>query len=110
MSEVQKKHVEWIPTSSLKVAPRNARTHSRKQVGQLAGSIERFGFTSPILVDDDNRILAGHGRLEAAKQLGMKEIPCLRLSSMSEADKRAYALADNKLALNAGWDFELLAI
>ena len=89
--------------------PRNARTHSKKQIRQIADSIERFGFTNPVLIDDANMILAGHGRIEAAKRLGLREVPCLRLASMSDAEKRAYILADNKIALNAGWDEDLLA-
>lgn len=93
----------------LKPYPKNARTHSRKQIGQIADSIKRFGFTNPVLVDDAGMILAGHGRVEAARLLGMKEVPCLALSSMTEAEKRAYVLADNKLALNAGWDEDILA-
>ncbi len=87
----------------------NARTHSKKQVRQIADSIERFGFTNPVLIDETRTILAGHGRVEAAKLLGMTEVPCLRLDHMSAAEKRAYVLADNKLALNAGWDEDLLA-
>ncbi|MET0181627.1 MAG: DNA methyltransferase [Caulobacterales bacterium] len=98
-----------LPCTALQPNPRNARTHSKKQVKQIAGSIERFGFTNPILIDDANMILAGHGRLEAAKLLKLDEVPVIRLSHMSEADKRAYVLADNKLALNAGWDKEMLA-
>lgn len=96
------------PLQSLKAYPRNARLHSRKQVRQIADSIERFGFTNPVLIDDDGMILAGHGRVEAAKLLGHEHVPCLRLSSMTESDKRAYVLADNKLALNAGWDEDIL--
>ncbi len=88
---------------------RNARTHSKKQIRQIADSIERFGFTNPVLVSDDNEIVAGHGRVQAAKLLGLKTVPTLVLSDMSEADRRAYILADNKLALNAGWDKDLLA-
>ncbi|QTD57179.1 site-specific DNA-methyltransferase [Parasphingorhabdus cellanae] len=88
---------------------RNARTHSKKQIRQIADSIERFGFTNPVLVSDENEIVAGHGRVEAAKLLGLKTVPTLVLSDMSEADRRAYILADNKLALNAGWDKDLLA-
>ncbi len=87
----------------------NARTHSKKQLRQIADSIERFGFTNPVIIDDDNRILAGHGRVAAAKTLGFETVPCLRQDQMSEAEKRAYVIADNKLALNAGWDDELLA-
>lgn len=88
---------------------RNARTHSKKQIRQIADSIERFGFTNPVLVSDENEIVAGHGRVEAAKLLGRKTVPTLVLSDMSAADRRAYILADNKLALNAGWDKDLLA-
>ena len=88
---------------------KNARRHTRKQLAQIAASIRRFGFTNPVLVDDDDCILAGHARVEAAKTLGLSEIPTVRLSQMSEADRRAYILADNKLALNSGWDQEILA-
>ncbi|WP_234999585.1 DNA methyltransferase [Roseovarius albus] len=80
-----------------------------KQIRQIADSIETFGFTNPVLIDERRTILAGHGRLETAKQLGMTEVPCLRLDHMSSDEKRAYVLADNKLALNAGWDEDLLA-
>lgn len=93
----------------LKPYQRNARTHSKKQLRQIADSIRRFGFTNPVLIDDGGMILAGHGRVEAARLLGMKEVPCLALSSMTDAEKRAYVLADNKLALNAGWDEDILA-
>lgn len=88
----------------------NARTHSRQQIRQIADSIDRFGFTNPVLIADDDTIIAGHGRVLAAKQLGMREVPTVRLSHMNEAERRAYILADNKLALNAGWDQDLLAI
>ena len=99
----------YMTTGQLKPCPRNARTHSRKQIRQIAESITRFGFTNPILIDEGGMILAGHGRVEAAKLLGMEQVPCLRFDHMSEAEKRAYILADNKLALNAGWDEDLLA-
>lgn len=102
--------VETIEVAALKSAPRNARTHSDKQISQIASSITRFGFTNPLLIDDKNMVLAGHGRLAAAKSLGLTEVPCLRLSRLSEQDKRAYLLADNKLAQNAGWDRQILAI
>ena len=88
----------------------NARTHSKQQVRQIADSIERFGFTNPVLVADDGTIIAGHGRVMAAKLLGMTEVPTLALSHLSELERRAYVIADNKLALNAGWDSEILAI
>ena len=102
--------IENLPVGKLRFWPRNARTHSRKQIRQIAESIRRFGFTNPVLIDGENRLLAGHGRVEAARELGMDTIPCLRIDHMSPAEKRAYVLADNKLALNAGWDEELLAL
>lgn len=89
---------------------RNARTHSDEQVTRIASSIKEFGFTNPILIDGDNGILCGHGRLAAAKKLGMREVPTIELSGMTDAQKRAYILADNKLALDAGWDEELLRL
>lgn len=101
--------IEMIPTSALRPWAKNARTHSKKQVKQIADSIRTFGFTNPILIDNENAILAGHGRVEAAKLIGMNPIPCVRLANMSPEQKRAYVLADNKLALNAGWDDEILA-
>jgi DNA modification methylase len=96
--------------SSLRPYARNSRTHSKKQIKQIAASIERFGFTNPVLISDDGEIIAGHGRVEAAKLLGIKSVPTVALSHLSEAERRAYVLADNKLALNAGWDREILAI
>ena len=84
--------------------------HSKKQIRQIADSIERFGFTNPVLVSDDGEIIAGHGRVMAAKLLGLAEVPTLRLSHLSATERRAYVIADNKLALNAGWDSEILAI
>lgn len=101
--------IEQCPIATLSAYARNARTHSRKQIRQIADSIERFGFTNPVLIGDDHSIVAGHGRVEAAKLLGLTTIPVIRLSHLSEAERRAYVLADNKLALNAGWDYELLA-
>ena len=102
--------IECTPISELRPHPNNARTHSRKQIRQIAKSIEQFGFCNPVLVDDAKQIIAGHGRVEAAKLLGIDAVPTCRLSHLSEADKRAYVLADNKLAEKAGWDKELLAI
>ncbi len=101
--------IQNLPLAAIKPWPRNARLHSAKQVKQLAQSIRRFGFTQPILIDEDNRILAGHGRARAARELGLAEVPCLRIDHLSAAEKRAYVLADNKLALNAAWDQKLLA-
>lgn len=89
---------------------RNARTHSEVQVAQIAASIREFGFLSPILVAEDNTILAGHGRLAAALKLGLKKVPCVKENHLTETQKRAYIIADNKLSLNAGWDSELLAV
>ncbi|MEM8749796.1 MAG: DNA methyltransferase [Pseudomonadota bacterium] len=102
-------HVEMIALGDLIPYVGNARTHSKKQVRQIADSIQRFGFTNPILVDDNFMILAGYGRVMAAQVLGMESVPCRRLAQMSDAEKRAYILADNKLAQNAGWDEDLLA-
>ena len=101
--------IEMLPVDALRPRARNARTHSKKQVRQIAESIRTFGFTNPILIDAQHCILAGHGRIEAAKLLGMEKVPCVRLDHMTMEQKRAYVLADNKLALNAGWDDEVLA-
>ena len=101
--------IETIAISALRPWKRNARTHSKKQIRQIADSIETFGFTNAVLIDAENTILAGHGRVAAAKLLGMDAVPCVRLEHMTPAQKRAYVLADNKLALNAGWDDEVLA-
>ena len=89
---------------------RNSRTHSDDQVAQIAGSIKEFGWTNPILVDGENGIIAGHGRLAAARKLGMKKIPVIELAHLTETQKRALVIADNKLALNSGWDNEMLAL
>lgn len=102
--------VELTPTSSLQGYPRNARTHSKKQIQQIAGSIQAFGFLNPVLIDDGATVIAGHGRIEAAKLLGLDQVPTIRLSHLSDAERRAYILADNRLAELAGWDKEILAI
>jgi len=102
--------VEHLAPSALRPYARNARRHSRKQVKQIAASIEQFGFTAPVLISDDGEIIAGHGKVQAAKLLGLATVPTLRLSHLSETERRAYVIADNKLALNAGWDQEMLAI
>jgi DNA modification methylase len=101
--------LELVEVGDLRPSPRNPRTHSKKQIGELRRSIQEFGYTVPALIDENNRVLAGHGRLEAAKQAGLTSIPCVRVTHMSEAQKRAYVIADNRLALNAGWDEDLLA-
>jgi ParB-like chromosome segregation protein Spo0J len=103
-------HVEQTPINALHAQRHNARTHSKRQIRQIANSIERFGFCNPILVDDNSTILAGHGRVAAAQLLGLEHVPTVRLSHLSEADKRAYVIADNRLAEKAGWDRSLLAI
>ncbi len=95
---------------TLRPYKRNARRHSKKQIRQIADSIKKFGFTNPVLVSDDGEIVAGHGRVEAARLLGLKTVPTIRLSHLSATERRAYVLADNKLALNAGWDQETLAL
>src|SRR5215204_3425700 len=107
---MQNMAIEPMPVAKLRSYAQNARTHSKKQIRQIATSIERFGFTNPVLISEDNEIIAGHGRVEAAKLLSIKEVPTVRLSHLNEAQRRAYVLADNKLALNAGWDRDMLAI
>jgi DNA modification methylase len=103
-------NIEYTLVRELRPYPNNARTHSKKQIKQIAKSIERFGFNNPVLINDQKQIIAGHGRVEAAKQLGIHAVPTVRLSHLSDADMRAYVLADNKLAEKAGWDREVLAI
>jgi ParB-like chromosome segregation protein Spo0J len=102
--------IDYIPVRELRPHPNNARTHSRRQIRQIAKSIKKFDFCNPVLIDDDKQIIAGHGRVEAAKLLGIDAVPTCRLSHLSDTDKRAYVLADNRLAERAGWDKELLAI
>lgn len=86
----------------------NARTHNDAQVAQIAASIKEFGWTNPVLIDEDGGIIAGHGRVMAARKLGQTKVPCIILSGLSDAQRRAYVIADNKLALNAGWDYDVL--
>jgi len=102
--------VERRSISSIIPYARNSRTHSDEQVAQIAASIKEWGFTNPILIDIDGEIIAGHGRLLAAQKLGLKEVPCITAVGWSDAQKKAYVIADNKLALNAGWDNDMLAI
>lgn len=102
--------IENLKTASLIPYARNSRTHSAAQIRQIAASISEFGFTNPVLIDADNGIIAGHGRVMAAGQLNLKTVPCIRLGQLTEAQKRAYIIADNKLALNAGWDEEMLRL
>lgn len=110
MKERSELKVVYRQVNDLIPYARNARTHSDDQVTRIASSIKEFGFTNPILIDGENGIIAGHGRLMAAKKLGMREVPTIELSEMTDAQKRAYILADNKLALDAGWDEELLRL
>jgi ParB family transcriptional regulator, chromosome partitioning protein len=105
-----KQQIEQVSIEALIPYARNSRTHSDAQVAQIAASIKEFGFTNPVLIDEDGGIIAGHGRTLAARKLGLGEVPCLRLAYLSEAQKKAYIIADNKLALNAGWDDEMLKV
>ncbi|MFT3758451.1 site-specific DNA-methyltransferase [Thauera sp.] len=101
--------IEHQPIDGLIPYARNSRTHSPEQIAQVAASIREFGFTNPVLIDQGGEIIAGHGRVMAARSIGLAEVPCIRLAHLTEAQKRAYVIADNKLALNAGWDNDLLA-
>jgi ParB-like nuclease family protein len=105
-----RREIRLLSPRSLRAAKRNARTHSKKQIKQISNAILRFGWTYPIITDDNLQIVCGHGRWEAAKDLGLKNIPVLVLHGLSEVEKRALALADNKIAANAGWDRNLLAL
>jgi hypothetical protein len=102
--------VETLAVTDLIPFAKNSRTHPDSQVAQIAGSIREFGFTNPILIDQHNGIIAGHGRVLAARKLNLTEVPCIRLRGLTEAQKRAYVIADNKIALNAGWDEKLLSL
>ncbi len=102
--------VTYLAIADLKPYARNPRTHSKKQLRQIADSIETFGWTNPILIDAEGGVIAGHGRLEAAKLLSLETVPTIRIENLSEAQKRAYVIADNKLAENAGWDLDLLGL
>jgi hypothetical protein len=106
---MQNMAVEPMAIARLRPYAANARIHSKKQIRQIANSIKSFGFTNPVLVSDDGEIIAGHGRVEAAKLLGWDTVPTLRLSHLTPAQRQAYVLADNKLASNAGWDHDVLA-
>ena len=102
--------VVYRPIADIKPDPRNARTHPKRQIEQLCASIRSFGFTNPVLVDDAGILIAGHGRLRAARQLGLATVPVIELLDLTEAQKKALRLADNKIALNAGWDLEILKL
>jgi ParB-like chromosome segregation protein Spo0J len=102
--------IQYKPIADLIPYARNSRTHSDEQVAQIASSIKEFGWTNPVLLDGDNGIIAGHGRVMAAHKLGQIEVPTIELSHLSDVQKRAYIIADNKLALNSGWDEQMLAL
>ncbi len=102
--------ITYRPLDELIPYARNSRTHSDAQVAQIAASIREFGWTNPVLVDDEGGIIAGHGRVMAARKLNLTEVPTILLSGLTETQKRAYVIADNKLALNAGWDEEMLIL
>jgi DNA modification methylase len=104
------KTIEWLETKGLIPYAKNSRTHSEAQVAQIAGSIKEFGFNNPVLVDEDNGIIAGHGRVMAAQKLGLQAVPCIRLAHLSDTQRKAYVIADNRLALNAGWDDQMLTV
>lgn len=104
------KQVKWLETNSLIPYAKNSRTHSETQVAQIAGSIKEFGFNNPVLVDEDGGIIAGHGRVLAAQKLGLDTVPCIELSHLSDTQRKAYVIADNRLALNAGWDDQMLTL
>ena len=103
-------HVEYRQVETLIPYARNPRTHNDAQIAKIAASIAEFGWTTPILIDADHGIIAGHGRLAAARKLGLADVPVIELTHLSPAQKRAYVIADNRLALDAGWDEELLAL
>lgn len=102
--------VEQIGIETLIPYANNARTHSDEQVAQIAASIREFGFNNPVLIDEQSSIIAGHGRVLAARKLELDTVPCIRLNHLSSTQRRAYIIADNKIAMNAGWDEELLAL
>ena len=100
--------ITYCPVGTLRPDPRNARTHPKQQINQIVASIRQFGFVNPILADPDGRIIAGHGRLMAAKAIGLADVPTIYIPGLSETQKRALRIADNKIALGAGWDLDVL--
>jgi len=110
MQKLEKLEIVYKNIDDLLPYINNARTHDEMQINQIASSIKEFGFNSPIAIDNDNVILCGHGRLLGAKKLGLKEVPTVCLSHLTPQEKKAYILADNKIALNSGWDFDLLKL
>ena len=110
LPNIKKLTVEYRALAELIPYARNSRTHSDEQVAQIAGSIKEFGFTNPVLIDGEGGIIAGHGRVLASRKLSLEQVPCIRLDNLTDAQRRAYVIADNKLALNAGWDDEMLRL
>lgn len=110
MLDQEKLEIEYLSTARLIPYVNNSRTHSDEQISQICASIKEFGFTNPILIDESEGIIAGHGRVSAAKRLNMEQVPCVRLVGLTEAQRKAYIIADNQLALNAGWDLDLLKL
>jgi ParB-like chromosome segregation protein Spo0J len=108
MAKASRLQITMRPIASLKPDPRNARTHSERQIALIAKSIEEFGFINPIIVDEAGSIMAGHARHKAAVFMGLTDVPTIQLSHMIKAQKRAYIIADNRLAEKAGWDFDIL--
>ena len=102
--------IEYRALDSLVPYERNPRTHSEEQVAQIAASIKEFGFTNPVLLDGENGVIAGHGRLAAARSMGLKTVPCIELGHLTPEQKRSYLIADNKIALNSGWNEEFLRL
>lgn len=105
---MKKPEIKMVPVTDLKHYENNSRTHSDEQIAQIGASISEFGFTAPVLINPSNRIIAGHGRVLAAGDIGIEEIPCIVLEGLTEAQERAYVIADNKLTLNSAWDYEML--
>lgn len=110
MTAQQKLKITYRPLKDLIPYARNSRTHSSSQIAQIASSIKEFGWTQPILLDGTNGIIAGHGRFEAAFLLGIQDVPTIDLTHLTDSQKRAYVIADNKIALNSGWDEQMLAL
>jgi DNA modification methylase len=108
--DLERLRLEHWPLDKLVPSPRNARTHTDAQVAEIAGSIRAFGFANPILVSEEGDVIAGHGRLAAARQLGLQTVPVIKIGGLSEIERRQLVLADNRIALNAGWDTEMLAL
>lgn len=110
MIKEQQIKVEYLPIKQLVEYKNNARTHSDLQISQIAASIKEFGFTNPVLISDTYDIIAGHGRVLAAKKLGWDTVPCIRLDHLSDTQRKAYVIADNSIALNSDWNFDMLSV